>query len=118
MPDYSFINTDFLMNFTGKDPGKMKKYINMFLQSAPEAIAQMRAFHNNGDWVNLKTAAHSLKPQLAYMGIDSLKETILRIEEYAGEGKNTDVLLQLIGNVEKDCRLAFLELQNVIDSLS
>ncbi|MBC8046288.1 MAG: Hpt domain-containing protein [Fimbriimonadaceae bacterium] len=104
--------------FALDDPVKMKKYIGMFLQSAPQAIAKMKEQHSAKDWVHLKTTAHSLKPQLAYMGIESLKENILRIEEYAGDEKNHDVILQLIETVEKKCAVAFAELSNVVEELS
>ncbi|MFN0275742.1 MAG: Hpt domain-containing protein [Chitinophagales bacterium] len=96
----------------------MKKYISMFLQSAPEAITTMKKQHAEKDWPHLKTTAHSLKPQLAYMGIESLKETILRIEEYAGEEKNPDVILQLIETVEANSVMAFDELHQAIESLN
>lgn len=115
---YQMINLAFLENFTKKDNAKMVKYIQMFLQLAPVSIATMKQQHASADWNNLRTTAHSLKPQLAYMGIDSLKEHILRIEEYAGEGKNPDTIANLIMQVESGCNTAFAELTEVIQKLS
>lgn len=117
MHNYQFINMDFLNQFTKGDPAKMKKYIAMFLQSAPDAISAMKQHHAGSHWEQLKTTAHALKPQLAYMGIDTLKEPILRIEEYAGEGKNTDLISQLLQTVEETSNKAFVELQQIIDSI-
>jgi len=116
--EYQKINLSFLENFTRNDQAKMVKYINMFLQLAPGSIETMKRQHAAADWVNLRTTAHSLKPQLAYMGIDSLKESVLRIEEYAGEAKNPEVIATLIATVESGCRDAFIELQDVIQKLS
>lgn len=115
---YQMINLTFLENFTKNDTAKMAKYIQMFLNLAPVSIATMKQQHASADWNNLRTTAHSLKPQLAYMGIDSLKEQILRIEEYAGEGKNPDTIATLIDTVETGCNKAFAELTEVIQKLS
>ena len=118
MENYKRINLAFLENFTKNDTGKMIRYINMFLQLAPTSIQTMKEQHANQDWNNLKTTAHSLKPQLAYMGIDSLKENIVRIEEYAGESKNPQHIEMLIAVVEEGCNEAFAELRDVVQKIS
>ena len=115
---YQMINLAFLENFTKNDMSKMVKYINMFLQLAPASIETMKQQHAAADWVNLRTTAHSLKPQFAYMGIDSLKESILRIEEYAGESKNPEMIAELIKTVDVGCKIAFAELNDVIQKIS
>lgn len=108
------VNLRFLESFTRGDTSKMKKYINMFISGAPEAIQQMHVLYNHADWDKLRTVAHSLKPQLGYMGIDSAKETVLRIEEYAGERKKPEVIAQLIGELENTCNIAVEQLQAII----
>ncbi len=118
MDNYKRINLSFLENFTKNDSGKMIKYINMFLQLAPPSIQTMKHQFELGDWNNLKTTAHSLKPQFAYMGIESLKEIILRIEEYAGEQKNPESIHSLILLVEEGCNEAFMELKDVVQKIS
>jgi len=35
----------------------------------------------NGDWEQLRINAHSLKPQADFMGIKSLKEELIKIED-------------------------------------
>lgn len=118
MDAYNRINLAFLEQFTNNDKAKMIKYINMFLQLAPASIDTMKQQHAAADWNNLKTTAHSLKPQLAYMGIESLRENIIRIEEYAGEEKNPDIIGNLIAVVESGCTEAFDELKDVIGKIA
>ncbi|HNW00131.1 MAG TPA: Hpt domain-containing protein [Chitinophagales bacterium] len=118
MDAYNRINLAFLESFTNNDKAKMIKYINMFLQLAPASIDTMKQQHAAGDWNNLKTTAHSLKPQLAYMGIESLRENVIRIEEYAGEEKNPEVIGNLIATVETGCAEAFNELKDVIGKIA
>ena len=52
------------------------------------------------------------------MGIESLKEPILRIEEYAGESKNPEAIAMLIQLVEAGCNEAFEELRSVIEKIA
>ncbi|MFI5172578.1 MAG: Hpt domain-containing protein [Chitinophagales bacterium] len=118
MENYKRINLSFLENFTKNDTAKMIKYINMFLSLAPSSIETMKQQYMGGDWNNLKTTAHSLKPQFAYMGIESLRENIMRIEEYAGEEKHPQIIETLILAVEEGCNEAFLELRDVIQKIS
>lgn len=109
------INLHFLESFTKGDTAKMKKYITMFIQSAPNAISEMKMLQANGNWNQLRTVAHSLKPQLGYMGIDSVKEIIVRIEEYAAEEKKTDAIAQMIAELETICNIAIAQLQTTIN---
>ncbi|MBK7109984.1 MAG: Hpt domain-containing protein [Bacteroidetes bacterium] len=108
------INLSFLESFTRGDTTKMKKYIAMFISGAPDAIQQMRMLHNDSNWNQLRTVAHSLKPQLSYMGIDSVKETVLRIEEYAAEQKKPEVIAMMIEELDRTCKIAVEQLQNAI----
>lgn len=118
MNTYNHINISFLEGFTNKDPSKMAIYIKMFLQSAPQAIQTMKEQYAAGDMNGLRTTAHSLKPQLGYMGIDALKEPILRIEEYAAGTSKTDEIPMLLEIISQGCALAFEELRDLVDKLS
>lgn len=78
----------------------------------------MRDNYAAKDWEQLKAAAHSLKPQVGYMGMDSLKEVIPRIEEYAREKKNLDEVPALIEKVEGICESAYTELRQALEQLN
>jgi HPt (histidine-containing phosphotransfer) domain-containing protein len=116
--EYKIIHIDFLQSFTNNDSSKMVKYIHMFLETAPGILYTMKMQWSDGDFSNLRTTAHSLKPLLGYMGISGLKEQIIRIEEYAGEGKKPEVIGQLIAEVTTGCQLAFTELEDLIRKIS
>ncbi|MEP6645610.1 MAG: Hpt domain-containing protein [Saprospiraceae bacterium] len=59
----------------------MKRYISLYLDSAPKTFEEMQRNLDNGDWEQLRINAHSLKPQADFMGIESLKEELIKIEE-------------------------------------
>ncbi len=91
---------DFLQNFTGNDTARMRKYVSMFLGSAPAEMNAIRQSLAGQDWNALRAAAHSLKPQMVYMGVKSGEELLKTIEHDAG---NTviDRLPELVEQFDK-----------------
>ncbi len=106
----------FLGSFTGNDTQKIKRYVQMFLDRAPEQVEEIRTSLGTGDYAQLKGAAHSLKPQLTYMGIKSMEQEIRDIEEFSGSGSNLDALPPLVEKLEVTLKQAFIELQDYINT--
>lgn len=88
------VDLTFLKKFTKEDPKKMKRYIALYLDVAPKTFAEMQRNLQDGDWEQLRINAHSLKPQADFMGINSLKEELIKIEE-AVKTNNLEVLEEL-----------------------
>lgn len=101
----------FLSNFTGNDQEKVKKYVSMFLDRAPELLEGMQQGMAEKDYDKLRSNAHSLKPQLGYMGIQSIVPDVQAIENYAGEKKNLEMLPGLVQNVQQTMQQALEELK-------
>ena len=91
------LDLTFLKKFTKDDPKKMKRYIGLYLDVAPKTFDEMKRNLANKDWEQLRINAHSLKPQADFMGIDSLKEELIKIEE-AVKGNNFDILEKLFNS--------------------
>jgi HPt (histidine-containing phosphotransfer) domain-containing protein len=106
----------FLKTFTGDDNERIVKYINNFLGMGPEKVKAMEAALAEKNYQELRGAAHKLKPQLSYMGINSIKDDIQNIEDFADEGKNLDQLPALVSKVTAVCRQAFSELDAFVKS--
>ena len=75
------VDLTFLRKFTKDDPKKMKRYISLYLDVAPKTFEEMQRNLKNGDWEQLRISAHSLKPQADFMGINRLKEALVKIED-------------------------------------
>src|SRR5690606_5644529 len=73
----------FLKQFTKDDQSKIDKYVHMFIQNAPTLLEKINANWQNRDYPNLKVAAHSLKPQLSYMGVREEVSHIYELEQAA-----------------------------------
>jgi HPt (histidine-containing phosphotransfer) domain-containing protein len=85
------VDLTFLKKFTKDDAQKMKRYILLYLDVAPKTFEEMKRNLKNEDWEQLRINAHSLKPQADFMGIDSLKKELIKIEE-AVRTNNFDLL--------------------------
>jgi HPt (histidine-containing phosphotransfer) domain-containing protein len=94
------VDLTFLKKFTKDDPKKMKRYIGLYLDVAPKTFAEMKRNLDDKDWEQLRINAHSLKPQADFMGINSLKEELIKIEE-AVKANNFDVLENLFTTSHK-----------------
>ncbi|MDZ4756588.1 MAG: Hpt domain-containing protein [Bacteroidota bacterium] len=101
----------FIQQFTGNDPAKAKKYITMFLTSAPLLVHKMEESLASGDFDTLRINAHSLKPLISYMGIASLEQPIKDIESYAASKSDTNALPQMLESFKLQIGKAIEELK-------
>lgn len=81
------VDLAFLRKFTKGNEAKMKRYIDMYLQTAPEIFRQMQEHLSGQNWTQLAISAHSLKPQADFMGIADLKAVLIEMEEEVKQGR-------------------------------
>lgn len=104
----------FLQSFTGGNPEKMKKYMNMFIEMCPGQLTLMSDHLKNGNYDQLRAAAHSLKPQITYMGIKRGEGLVKSIEQMAAEKRDVDQLPAMLDEFSNICNLAVEELKQQI----
>jgi HPt (histidine-containing phosphotransfer) domain-containing protein len=104
----------FLQTFTGGNKEKIAKYINLFLQACPSQLDKMKSCLAGADYPGLRAAAHSLKPQVIYMGMKKGEELIKKIEHLAGEQKEVETLPGLLSEFEQLCAAGTEELKKAI----
>jgi len=110
LPEY-VTDMQFLKQFTGGNPEKQKKYVGMFLENAPKLLKNIDNALLAKDYQAIKIAAHSLKPQLSYMGVKEDVSNIFLIEQSSGEAAHYDSLPELVSNLKNLCNKAFEELR-------
>ncbi len=81
------IDLSFLKKITGGDTLKIKKYISMYLSTAPEIYERMSKNVDQENWSDLALNVHFIKPQTGFMGIESLKHLLVEIEQSIIEEK-------------------------------
>lgn len=73
----------FLQKFTKGDNAKMGQYINTYLRTSERIFKELIQACSDRDWESLYIKAHSIKPQVQYMGISALQGLIVEIENDA-----------------------------------
>ena len=112
------LDLSFLYQFTNGKEYKIKRYISLYLQEAPNILKRMQQNLDDTDFSTLAINAHSLKPQAEFMGLLELKSILVSIEE-KGEGKTELSKLKIL--LEKALRLhqqAVPKLERKIEELS
>ncbi len=112
MPEF-VTDRNFLKQFTGGNPEKMQKYISMFLENASKLLKSMDDALAAKDYLAVKIAAHSLKPQLSYMGVKEEVSHIFLIEQAAGAPAHYDTLPDRVKSLNMICNKAFEELKDI-----
>jgi len=102
----------FLRQFTNGNQEKQQKYIGMFLTNAPKLLDSLDKGLADKDYTTIKIAAHSLKPQLSYMGVKEEASKIFLIEQAAGQEAHYDTIPPMVANLKRLCNKAFEELKN------
>lgn len=115
LPDH-IIDTTFLDSFTSGNEDKKEKYIKMFLVNGPKLLKSINNSLENEDYETLRVAAHSMKPQLSYMGVKEEVSNIFLIEQAASKNAHYERLEVLIDQLNLVCEKAFEELTTIISS--
>jgi len=112
--DTNCVNLSFLENFTKGDTEKRNQYIRMYLKTAPLLFSDLKALFQSEQWDELYVKAHSLKPQVLYMGISNLSGLLIKIEELAKQKGNKNELATLVQQAVNFNDQAMIELNKYI----
>ena len=69
-----------LRSLLGDDETLVQRFIGIFKNQTPEMLAQIRDGLDKMDWENASIAAHSLKSQCRYFGLEALAAMAESIE--------------------------------------
>lgn len=74
------LDLSFLKEFCDGNKNKMMHYIHTFLETTPEQLRLIKDASDNQQWMLVKSIAHSLKPQVAFIGLPEMQKLIEQIE--------------------------------------
>ena len=102
----------YLRKMSSNDESFIQEMVTSFIEKTPEIIAQIKQANKDENWQEVGEIAHKLKPNLAFMGIDSLKKLILEIEANANNKSNTKDIPDLIEKLTSSVKVAIAELDS------
>jgi CheY-like chemotaxis protein/HPt (histidine-containing phosphotransfer) domain-containing protein len=107
-------NLDYLQAFSQGDKAFMQEMIATFIQQAEENLPQIQFFLEQQELEKLRKILHKMKPSFSFMGINSLKETIIQAEELAKDSKNIAELAVALQRIQSVCKRAIQELKESV----
>ncbi len=117
MSQESVVDLTMLKTISGGSASMMKVFISSFITSAEPNIADLEKALASSDWKLMKKAAHTYKPQVNYMGIKDITDTIQRLEDYAAAETNLDQLPAMVAQIKDVSMKALTELKLHIEQL-
>ena len=111
------VDLRFLRDFAKGDTQKIRKYIGIYLKTAPEVVNQLNEMMNSEDLDGIKRAAHSLKSQSKYMGADDLSAIMQEIELKSSESANLDDISDLVDQANSVNLLVNESLNEILEQL-
>jgi len=76
------------------------KMIGLFVETIPKSINEINEAFKNADFNKISNVIHRIKPSIETMGIISLKERVIEIEQFASKYGESDILEELLKIVE------------------
>jgi len=106
----------YLHSICNGDKNFMQEMVETFITNTPSAINEMQKWSHKAEWIKVGQTAHRIKPSIAFMGLESLKPIIKKIETYGKESKSTDKIPALINTLSEKCQVAINELNKELQS--
>lgn len=112
-----YIDDSFLLSFTNGKADKMKKYIHLFLDNAPQMLERLEQAVVHKNHAEIKIAAHSLKSQLNYLGVAESQSGVYALEQMGTNQTDFDIIKIAFEKLKVVLHATFIEARNKIASL-
>jgi len=107
----NLVDLSYLRKMSNNDESFVLEMVDSFVQKTPKLLEDLNKSCKEQDWKNVGSLAHKLKPNLAFMGIESLKDLVLKIETDGRNKENTKVLAKLVSELTQSVNEAIAELK-------
>jgi HPt (histidine-containing phosphotransfer) domain-containing protein len=93
MDNTSFkVDLSYLKDVASGSDEFMIDMIDLFLDQTPGYFEQLEQHIQERNWTRTADMAHKIKPTLAFMGVDSARESMAEIEQNARNLKNLETI--------------------------
>ncbi|MBR9920047.1 MAG: Hpt domain-containing protein [Bacteroidetes bacterium] len=95
------IDRDKLLELLGSEE-MADKLIDIFQSEAPGQLAELNSLVGSGDWAAASIVAHSIKSQVAYLGLDQAEYLAREIEEKTRKEADLDSVAELVDDLDSE----------------
>jgi PAS domain S-box-containing protein len=112
-PGEKMIDLSYLRKVSNNDAEFVREMITALLKSLPESIEEIRVYTKEKNWNSLARTLHKIKPSLSMMGIPSLKNKAVELEELCRTKKEIKTLPDTITSFVNQMKHAISELKSL-----
>jgi PAS domain S-box-containing protein len=92
----------------------IQEMIRTFVQSVPPVLEEMEIALGKKSWEKLSRLAHQIKPSFSLLGMDTLRKTVIFIEDNAHRKTKLEQLPKVTGGFIRDCGKVIQELSKEV----
>ncbi len=112
------IDLGYLTSRTRSNPQLMKEMIACYLEQTPPLVVALRKSLQERDWETLHSVAHKMIPSFSIMGMNiDFENMAKRIQEYAGSQLQSEVVTEMVMQLDNICTQACKELEEELMNL-
>ena len=104
--DDDLLDINYLNDFAGNDAVTMRELIDIFMEHGPTLVADLNRFCTAREADKVRRAAHKMKPMLAYVGMNTLRMRVTKIEDEEITADNWDDIAARVDSVCADFEVA------------
>jgi PAS domain S-box-containing protein len=98
------IDFSYLEKVSGNNKEFIREIADAFIKSIPTSIEELDKNSETEDWIELARVAHKIKPSITLLGVHSLKNKIVKLEEEAKLHKNPWQITKLSREVSSELK--------------
>ena len=104
-----------LYNLAGNDKKFVKEMLDMFVRTTQQGVSDMCLKSTEKDWEGVAELAHKIVAPCKHVGADELVVFLKRIEELARDGKDENLLSDLINKAQSNSTTVIMYIQNHLE---
>lgn len=112
--EFQYIDLTNLEKMNQGDKKKMKALLNSYLEILPQQMEELQTHLDNENWEELSSAAHTIKPSMFYLGMNTVFENMKIINASAKENPNKKRLEGFITESLMYWKKASKEIENYV----
>jgi PAS domain S-box-containing protein len=105
---------NYLKTVSNNNEEFIQEMVLTFIQTIPNILSQMKECIESSDWEKVSKLAHQIKPSFTLLGLESLRPTLLFIEENGKKNVNVDKLPAAVHELTYHCEIVIKELASEV----
>jgi HPt (histidine-containing phosphotransfer) domain-containing protein len=117
MPNFTEADLTYLEDLSGGNNTIVVDIIQLFLQQTPGDFDTLTQHVESSNWEAAYKMAHHIKPTLAYVGANDMRDELNLVERTLKSGTELETILPRLGQVRVRLETLYAELKQYLEAL-